>query len=279
MAIEFLVDLACPVKRELTAAELAVRLRARSRAEVAIARAREAGDARPPEELVVKLVRADGEGGERVEAVSLASILEGARGLDDLASACAACRARVVKSAFGCYGAIGYPILAETEAYLMDRMPPMLGTLGGAFLVRAVRELGYDGAPVARMRAEGRTFFERERPVATRYAEDEASWEITSDAIWEMLLFPGPAGARAPGPSPIRPSHALLVAVVLGIVPHAVAPEHVQAVLADDEARAALLEPVFVPPELRGTQIEDLGRLLEAVRKGVLLGCPVLVDA
>ncbi len=269
MAIEILVDLPCPVKEVFPADELIRKVRARDRANQALENARAEGDDRDPEAIAVRFVRADGEGGERVEEQTLGAILRASEGLEAHATACEKCPARVARRAFGCVETIGYPISRATEEFLMDRLPPMLGTLGGTFLVRAVREMKFDGAPVARMRAEGRLFFESERAVINRWAEDEASWEVTSDQILHMLLFGGP----------ITPRHAVLLALVLGIAPHAVAPEDFRDILGDREALAFLLEPVWVPPPLQNTQIGDMARLLEAVRKSLLLDVTIRVDA
>jgi hypothetical protein len=269
MAIEVLVDLPCAVKEVFPAEELARRVRAKARAEEALANARAHGDDRSPEAIRVRFVRADGDGGERVEERSLADVLKEGEGLDALAEACERCPARLKKQAFGCIETIGYPIARATEEFLIDRLPPMLSTLGGTFLVRAVREMKFDGAPVARMRAEGRIFFESDRPLHARWAEDEASWEVSSDQILHLLLFAGP----------ITPRHALLIALVLGILPHAVAPEDVRELLADRRALADMLEPIWVPPSLKETQIGDVARLLEAVRKSLSLDGTVKVDA
>ncbi|HEY4116357.1 MAG TPA: hypothetical protein VGM56_00825 [Byssovorax sp.] len=269
--IEYLVGLACPVKEAVRPEALMRALKSRARVDAAFAAARAEGA--DPALTQVRLSGVDAEGGERTEVVLLGELerrtTEALAPVLPLAGHCDGCRARAARTAFGCYGTIGYPLLAATEELLMDRLPPVLGTVSGSFLVRAVRELGFDGAPVAKMRALPGVFFERERPVTQRWASERGTWEMTSDQLVHMTFFSGRS----------RASHALLLALVLGVVPHGISPEAIEPAVADPRTLADVMDPILLPSALMQTQLGEIARFLEAIRKAVSLGCDLVVDA
>lgn len=112
MAIDYVLELRCPVKEAVPTARL------------------------------VDLVRAQRLGETPADWAQF----------EPLAPHCADCRANLLQQPFGCYGTIEYPIRLAVEQWLMSRLPETLDSTAGHFLVAAIRDFQYNGEPVARLR-------------------------------------------------------------------------------------------------------------------------------
>jgi hypothetical protein len=111
---------------------------------------------------------------------------------------CAGCRADLRSKGFGCYDSINYP------------------------LTRAMKDFNWDGAQARKMRSQGQTFFESREALSRRWDEGAVSpitgkkmgITITSDQVFHMLFHVGH----------LEPTHALMVCLFFGLLPHDVDP-------------------------------------------------------
>ncbi len=264
MAIELMIGFGCAVKDRLPAARLASLLRARARAEAAIDAAREAGGDADPEAILVEVVGPHGE----PRRVPVSALLAAASALAPLEPRCEGCPARALDQPFGCYLAITYPVELRTEEWLLARLPADLDTTAGTMLRRAVADLGYDGAPVARARKD-RRLFEAETAPVRRWGGTEP-WQLSSDQLLQAILFAGP----------LAPSHCGMLAVFTGVIPHDVHRDEIAASLADPAAARRIYGNARVVTT-RGdsAQVAAAATLLEALAIAASLGVSVAVDA
>ncbi len=154
MGIDYRVELACAPAQELSTPELLSRLEARGQAEALRELARREGDLRPAEQITFEMVVHSPEGVER-RRMSLASLRARATPLDALSHHCESCPANVTRTPFGCSGQLRYPILGDTEEWIMSLLPDDLGSTAGQMLCAAVRDFGWDGKPASQLRARG----------------------------------------------------------------------------------------------------------------------------
>src|SRR5258706_1560123 len=72
-------------------------------------------------------------------------------------------------------------------------------------------EYRWDGAPTAKLRAAGTTYFESRIPHGVRWqAEDGSVIEISSDQLFQMMFMVGP----------LQPTHCMMIALFCGVIPH-----------------------------------------------------------
>jgi hypothetical protein len=269
MAIDYLLGVGCTPQRELGVDRLVNLNRTRILARSALAHMHEDGDARPPNEIEIQLTTRTS-GGESARGLTLQDLLDEARPLDAVTGHCATCPAQLPRE-LACHRRIRYPIAEKVEAWLMSRLPESLGCTAGALLVRGLGEFGWDGAPVAKLRASGTTFFESRAPYGVRWAKDGASGaapgdgviEISSDQLFQMMFLVGN----------LAPTHCLMLALFCGVIPHDTSLHD----LKDDEGRARALAAANVPTEA-DADIEQLAAFLRALAVAARLDVPILVD-
>lgn len=203
MGADLVVNWSCRAKAALgdgdvsrgTARMLAL-LKMRQRAEAAIALSPDV----PPEDVEFTVL-VMGPSGPQEQRVKARVLLEQARALDAHEAGCAQCPANVSGRPFGCAGYVRYPISAETEGALLDALEPA-ETFGGDLFLRALRDFGYDGAPMAQWRQRGLLAEDGER---TRAMTPEVT--ASSAMILQALLTVG---------THLEATHALLVLMWLG---------------------------------------------------------------
>jgi hypothetical protein len=270
MAIDYLLGVGCTPHHELGVDRLVNLNRTRILARSAIAHMREDGDTRAPREIEIQLTTrtSDGESGR---GVTLQDLLDESRPLDALTSHCATCPAQLPRE-LACHRRIRYPIPEKVEAWLMSRLPTSLACTAGVLLVRGLAEFGWDGAPVAKLRAAGTTFFESRAPYGVRWAKDGASpalpghddvIEISSDQLFQMMFLVGN----------LAPTHCLMLALFCGVISHDTSLHD----LKDDEGRARALATANVAIE-PDADIEQLAAFLRALGVAARLDVPILVD-
>lgn len=207
MGIDYVVALDCEPKQAMDIEEIVGMVKARSRAETILAISRKDGDQRPAHQITfgIQLYR---NGEITSEDVSVQSLLDQAAVLDDHVGACRDCPAnRDNPNGYGCYNSIAYPIEADTENWLLSRLPLALDETNGAgyLLARALEDFGWDGAQAADMRTQGERFFRlREAPVRT--------WPngitISADQLFHMMFHVGH----------LNPDHAKMLCMFLGLL-------------------------------------------------------------
>ncbi len=266
MAIDYVVDYACVPKEALTTEGIVERLKARERAGAVIKLFREAGDNRPPSEMGFEFTRTTLSGEEENRVIVVQEMLDLAAELDPLAHFCADCPANVRGVPFGCVGAIEYPISAAAERWLLDQLPGIDLPLVWLLLRQGVQEMGYDGAPVAALRANP-TYFE-ERRVAGR---DMVEFVMTADQVFEMLFLLGA----------IQPAHAGITLLLFGAIPREVEAGQIVAImnrtLSEDEIARDFPFQMRIAPDDDRT-VAGLKEFFAALYRAWALGVPLLLD-
>ncbi len=261
MAIDYLLGVRCEPHRQLGVDRLVNLNRTRILARSALAHMREDGDARAPSEIEIQLTMRTSTG-DSARGVTLQDLLDEARPLDTVSEHCTSCPAELPRE-FACHRRIRYPIPERVEEWLMARLPTSLACTAGALLVRGLAEFGWDGAPAAKLRASGTTFFESRVPYGVRWESPDGVIEISSDQLFQMMFLVGN----------LAPTHCLMLALFLGVIAHDTSLHD----LKDDEGRARALATANVAPE-HDADIEQLAAFLRALAVAARLEVPILVD-
>jgi hypothetical protein len=261
MAIDYVLAMGCEPQRQLGVDRMMELHRTRILARTALARVREEGDQRAPSEIDVQLTLRNPDGGSARE-VRIQDLLDEATPLDGVAGHCAACPAGLPRE-FACHRRIRYPIPEHVEEWLMSRLPRTLDCTAGALLARGLEEFGWDGAPVARLRSTGDTFFESRAPYGVRWQSDEGTREVSSDQLFQMMFMVGD----------LAPTHCLMLALFCGVLPHDIALQD----LKDRAGRLRALEAATVPAQ-PDTEIEQLAAFLRTLALAARHEVPVVID-
>ncbi len=212
MAIDYIIEWDCIPKRELTADGIRERLKERARAHEVIQWFRAAGDSRAPAQMGFEFSHSTpGEPGDK-QLIVVQDLLDHAAVLDDYAEHCASCPANRSRQPFGCMGFIQYPITAQAETWLLERLPVPDEPLVWLLLKQGIQRLGYDGASVRELReADGgvdaaeRAYFELPNTPVRRLGE----LRVSGDQALEMIFG---VGER------IIPNHAGILLLFLGAI-------------------------------------------------------------
>jgi hypothetical protein len=270
MAIDYVLAVGCEPQRQLGPERLLALHRARILARAAHAHARASGDDRDPAEIELQLVAsAPPSGGAAPDrALRLGDLFAQAAPLDAVTPHCATCPAGLPRE-LACHRRVRYPIPEHAEEWLMGRLPRSLDCTAGALLARGLTELGWDGVPVARLRAQGTQHLESRAPYGVRWdggaptASGGAVLEISSDQLLQMMFFVGP----------LAPTHCLMLALFCGVLPHDLPLTE----LRDPERRARALASAHVPPE-GDPALEQLAAFLRMLAVAARLDVPILID-
>jgi len=264
MGIDYLIDQPCAVKDAFGGAAGFVALaKQRGQAEAILQMARRQGDERPLDQIKIrsKVARP---GGVEEREVSLQELLDAPAPLAAHEQGCAGCPAHFDERPFSCYGYVGYPIAAEAEKWLLSRLPKSLESTAGMFLLKALDDFGWDGEHVAGMREKGRTFFESDATFAASWGEGRDARAIDSNTLLEMMFFVGH----------VQPSHALMLCLFLGLLPHDIAPGDLQSILHDAQG----LRQALRMPQVEDAQVLPMCRFLSALATGAWLGKNLVID-
>lgn len=262
MAIDYVLAVGCEPQERLGVERLVELHRTRILARSALAHMREDGNDRPPSEIHIQLTmrKPDGDAGR---GVTLQDLLDEAAPLDGVSGHCKSCPAGLTRD-FACHRRIRYPIPEHVEQWLMARLPASLGCTAGALLVRGLEELNWDGAPAAKLRAAGDSFFESRMPLGVRWEGANAGRiEISSDQLFHMMFLVGH----------LTPTHCLMLALFLGVLPHDVSLH----VLQDPAARTQALADAKVETEA-DPDIEQLAAFLRALGTAARLDASIMID-
>jgi hypothetical protein len=263
MAIDYVLALGCEAQRQLGIERLMTLHRTRILARRALAHAREDGEQRPASEIAVQLTMRKPEG-DSARGVSLQDLLDEAAPLDEVAGHCQTCPAALPRE-FACHRRIGYPIPERVEEWLMARMPTTLGCTAGALLVRGLGEFRWDGAPAAKLRSSGTTFFESRAPYGVRWQGDDGVIEISSDQLFQMMFMVGH----------LSHTHCLMLALFCGIIPHDISLFD----LKDRDGRTRALDAAAKAlPTEPDADIEQLAAFLRALAVAARLEATIMVD-
>lgn len=261
MAIDYVLGVRCEPQERLGVERLVSMNRTRILARSALAQMREDGDQRAPGDIEIQLTMRT-TGGDSARGVTLQDLLDEAGPLDIVAEYCKQCPADLGRE-FACHRRIRYPIPERAEAWLMARLPANLGCTAGALLVRGLGEFNWDGAPVAKLRASGDTYFESRVAHGVRWESPDGNIEVSSDQLFQMMFLVGH----------LAPTHSLMLALFLGVIPHDTSLHD----LKDQAGRSRALAQAYLPPE-PDADIEQLAAFLRTLATAARLEVPILVD-
>jgi len=261
MAIDYVLAMGCEPQRALGVERLVSLHRTRILARTALAHMREDGEQRSPAEIEVQLTMRKPDG-DSARGVSLQDLLDETRPLDEVAPHCATCPAGFTRE-FACHRRIRYPIPEHVEQWLMGRLPTHLATTAGALLVRGLSEFRWDGAPAAKLRASGTTYFESRVAYGVRWQGDDGTIEISSDQLFQMMFMVGH----------LAPTHCLMLALFFGVIPHDISIHE----LKDTDGRTRALDTATVPSQA-DADTEQLAAFLRTLAVAARLETTVLID-
>ena len=262
MAIDYLLSVKCEPQRGLGAERLVELHRTRVLARSALLHMREDGDAREPRKIEIQLTMRN-PGGDSARGVTLQDLLNESAPLDAVAKACKTCPAELPRE-FACHRRIRYPIPERVEEWLMAQLPTNLQCAAGALLVRGLGEFSWDGAPTAKLRAAGTTYFESRAPYGVRWdAADKSVIEMSSDQLFQMMFLVGP----------LNPAHCLMLALFTGVIPHDTSLHD----LKDGPGRQRVLASAHVVPH-PDPEIEQFAAFLRTLALAARLDALILVD-
>lgn len=273
MAIDHSIEYDCIPKQELTRTGILERLKERDRAEAIIKWFRAAGDQRPPSEMGFEFSFSTPEETGEKELIVVQDLLDHAADLDPLAHHCAGCPANRTGKPFGCMGFIQYPISAQAEAWLLDRLPVPDEPLIWLLLRQGIEEFGYDGASVRALRdidrvdEDGnRVYFEIPIAPIRRLGE----LQISGDQMFEMVFGVG---------NHIIPNHAGILLLFFHAIERELEADEIRSISsADSEVRTRHPFTVKVPPDA-DANILDFVEFLRALYIAWKLNVPLFVDA
>jgi hypothetical protein len=262
MAIDYVLAVGCEPQKLLGIERLVGLHRTRILARTALQKMRDDGEERDPKQIEIQLTMRKPEG-DSARGVTLQDLLDESAPLDEVAPHCATCPAGIPRE-FGCHRRIRYPIPEHAEAWLMRRLPQQLGCTAGALLVRGLGEFGWDGAPAAKLRASGTTYFESRAPYGVRWQADEGAIEISSDQLFQMMFMVG---------GQLAPTHCLMLALFFGVIPHDISLHD----LKDEQGRTRALDAAVVPTEI-DDDTEQLAQFLRTLGLAARLDVSILID-
>ncbi|MHB8626851.1 MAG: hypothetical protein ACYDBJ_19375 [Aggregatilineales bacterium] len=204
MSIDYVIDWDCEPKAALTTPGILARLKARDRAEAIIQLYRERGDRRPPAEMGFELARRTPDGNEETQVVIVQDLLDQATPLDPLAAHCAACPANAAGRAFGCFGAINYPLTRAAEWWLLQHLPTVDEPLPYLLLGQALQDSPGLGERAAPSRATPGVIFQTGEVFARRLGE----FSVTTNQTFELLFLV----------DSILPTYAAMLMLFFGVI-------------------------------------------------------------
>ncbi|MGE0547544.1 MAG: hypothetical protein AB7O24_04125 [Kofleriaceae bacterium] len=261
MAIDYVLSVGCEPQKTLGLGRMVDLNRTRILARSALAHMRKDGDQRPADEIEIQLTMRKPEG-DSGRGVTLQNLLDEAAPLDAVSDHCRTCPAGYSRE-FACHRRIRYPIPERIEAWLMARLPTELACTAGALLVRGLGDFAWDGAPTAKLRAAGTTYFESRVAYGVRWDGGDGTIEISSDQLFQMMFLVGP----------LAPTHSLMLALFLGVIPHDTSVFQ----LKDRDALAKLLTAATVAVE-PDPEIEQVAAFLRTLAIAAHLELPIMID-
>ena len=273
MAIDYMIELDCPPKRELSAAGILERLKERQRAQEVIDWFRTAGDQRAPAQMGFEFSQSTpGDSGDK-QLIVVQDLLDHAAALDEHAGHCLACPANRVRLHFGCAGFIQYPITALAETWLLDRLPVPDEPLVWLLLRQGIQKLGYDGSSVSALRAaagahaaDEPVYFELPDAPQRRLGE----LRVSSNQLLEMIFG---VGER------IIPNHAGILLLFAHAIERDLEAQEIQDISSSQPAtRERYAFEMFEPPESDAC-IRQFVAFFRALHVAWQLNVPLYVDA
>ena len=197
MAIDYVLRMPCDVRKVFAEPKVAALVRQKEIAEFAIRKLREANPGSDIKTLadncMVEIAVAGPDGTARQMPVTVSQLASMIAPLSDVKDHCKTCRANIADRSFGCIAKVNYPVLRETEAWLLARLPEDENDPDLVLLFKSLTDLEIDGAPVDALRARDKVFEAKAAPFRTCSGTFDRR-KITSSQILHMLAFGGTIG-------------------------------------------------------------------------------------
>ncbi|MCA9902334.1 MAG: hypothetical protein KC547_00640 [Anaerolineae bacterium] len=266
MAIDYIIDYACAPKEALSTPGILERLKGRARAETIIRLFREHGDERPPSQMGFEFERNTASGETETQVIVVQDLLDRANELLPYEAACSGCPANLRSMPFGCVDAIQYPLTAQSERWMLSRLPDIDEPLLWLLLRQGIQEMGYDGHDVEPLRANG-VYFES----PTVFERDLQDFIFNSNQIFEMMFLLGH----------IQPSHAGVLLQFFNAVPRATEADEILRLMNRTLSADEIAEryPFSMTAEENDDRtISEIKQFLKAVHRAWQSGVMVLLD-
>jgi hypothetical protein len=210
MAVDYFVQFPCKVREQVSDPQLLQMLKARDRANAVLDAMRKnpATDLSKPESEWSVVLRVQGPNGVVDRPVKIHEMLVEARPLDVLSVHCDTCPANLRRTAFGCGGAIHYPISQEAEEWLLSRLPDKLSGAVGTLLLQAIADFKIDGRSIDSARARN-DLYALKAPMERKWGGFlSRKTDINSSQLMQILL----------GVGSMQAAHAKMVALFFGFL-------------------------------------------------------------
>ena len=208
MAFDYVLKFPCDVRKAIPEQKLVALAGYRSLAQFAFDQARQADPSLSPEAILAKyqveVSQRRPDGVVNQVPMTIAQLVEMARPLVQYQAVCKNCRANISDRPFGCIAKINYPILRESEQWLLSRLPADGAHPGLALLFEFLSECGVDGRNVDALRPR---LFESNAPLVRRWQTASGEKQVSSSQVIHMLAFSGE----------IQPMHAQFFTKMLGL--------------------------------------------------------------
>lgn len=194
MAIDYLVQYPCEVRSKITDEQLLGMIKSEGRAHTIIRMVQKDKPDQDVQSIINTLkigIAVRGPNGTvEQKDVTIASLLEQAAPLNELAHHCRNCPANFGGTRFGCIGAINYPISRAAEEWLLDRLPSDAKDPKLLLLLDFLRSVGLDGKALDAQRARD-DLYEAKQPLARKWGGLFSKTKINSSQILQMLFLIG----------------------------------------------------------------------------------------
>lgn len=273
MAIDYVIEYDCEPKRKLTAAGILERIKEKQRANEVIQWFRAAGDQRPPIQMGFEFSRSTPENTDEKQLIVVQDMLDHAAALDEYAHHCQGCPANRTGQAFGCAGFVNYPIAAQSESWLLDRLPVPDEPLVWLLLRQGIRNFGYDGSSVKLLREQDHGGDESERkyfdlPVAPLRRLGEL--HLDSDQVFEMIFGVGDR---------IVPNHAGVLLLFFGAIGRDLEAAEIQNISSFDQGIRECVEFELNADNVDNAGIREMIAFFHALYLAWKLNVTLFVDA
>ena len=210
MAIDYCLAYECNPKRHFGngdcnkgTGEILERLKAKTRAQFIMRMAKQEG--RDPYAISVDVITSGSDGNQIQKSVTIAELEGYSKSLVEHSADCNGCPAKCIEGSYGCIGCINYPISAQAENWLIDRLQPS-GTMGAEMCFDLIRDRGINGSQAANMRQRGLFEITQAKKIILKKALFK-NQSITADQLFETMFMVG---------NPIDPFHCFGVLLFFG---------------------------------------------------------------
>ncbi|HDR9103160.1 TPA: hypothetical protein QDB15_006802 [Burkholderia vietnamiensis] len=210
MAIDYFGLFPCKVRESISNDELLAKIKAHNQANAALQVMRnnphpDRSQSESEWTITIEMLTPEG---PKQKVVRIHDLLREAEPLGALSAHCIGCPENVRDGAFGCGGAIHYPISEQAERWLMSRLPVDMQSPQGVLLTRAITDFGYDGSVIDVGRRQ-KQFYQADKAVERRWGGFlRKKTRVNSSQILQMVFAVGS----------LQASHAKMVAYFMGFL-------------------------------------------------------------